>query len=324
MRRLLLTVAAASLLLSACGTTEEAAAPGAAAPSGAQITLTDGRGQEVVVDGPAERTVGLEWGVVENLVTLGVVPVGVSDVEGYSKWVQTEPLTGDVTDVGVRGEPSVDAIAALDPDLVVATTDLPEAAIAQLESIAPVLVVRPADAADGLGQMRTNLELLAQATGKEAEAQQVLADFDASLAAGAQALAGAGLTGRPFAFSDAYLEGSQVSIRPFTTGSLAESVAAELGLVNAWPMEGDPDYGLAGTDVEGLTALPADVEYVYYANAADGGDVYTDVLGGNAIWQSLPFVQSGDVTRLPDGIWMFGGPSSMTAYADAVVAALTG
>jgi iron complex transport system substrate-binding protein len=28
------------------------------------------------------------------------------------------------------------------------------------------------------------------------------------------------------------------------------------------------------------------------------------------------------VHRLPDGIWMFGGPTSMTQYVDAVVAAL--
>jgi ferric hydroxamate transport system substrate-binding protein len=320
--RLLAALGAAAMLLAACGTTEEAAAPpDAAAPPGEQITLTDGRGEQVVLDGPAVRTVGLEWNVVEHLVSLGVMPVGVADVKGYGNWVKAEPLTGEVTDVGVRGEPSVEAIAALDPDLVVATTDLPEAAVSQLEAIAPVLVVRAADAADGIGQMRRNLELIAQATGKQAEAATLLADFDAALAEGRAALAAAGLAGRPFAFSDGYLDGGQVSIRPFTEGSLVESVSQELGLVNAWKLEGDPDYGLATTDVEGLTTL-GDVEFVYYANDADGGDAYT-ALAGNAVWESLPFVQNGNVTRLPDGIWMFGGPTSMQAYIDAVTGALT-
>lgn len=41
------------------------------------------------------------------------------------------------------------------------------------------------------------------------------------------------------------------------------------------------------------------------------------------IWQALPFVQNGKVHRLPDGIWMFGGPTSMEQYIDAVVNALT-
>lgn len=322
MKRVLATLAAV-LTLTACGTTEEAASPDAA-PSGEQITVTDARGTQVVLDGPATRTVGLEWNVVEHLVSLGVQPVGVSDVDGYTKWVQTEPLTGDTTDVGVRGEPSVEAIAALDPDLVVATTDLTDAVIGQLESVAPVIVVRSADGADAIGQMRRNLELVAQATGREAEAQALLDGFDATVAAGSERLAAAGLAGRGFAFSDAYLENGQVGIRPFTTGSLAAAVGEELGLVNAWPMAGDPDYGLAATDVEGLTVLAPDVEYVYYANDADGGDAYADTLGGNPIWQSLPFVQSGNVTRLPDGIWMFGGPTSMQAYADAVVTALAG
>lgn len=40
------------------------------------------------------------------------------------------------------------------------------------------------------------------------------------------------------------------------------------------------------------------------------------------MWTSLPFVQKGNVHRLPDGISMFGGPESMNKYIDAVVAAL--
>ncbi|GAA0530495.1 hypothetical protein GCM10010390_35860 [Streptomyces mordarskii] len=40
------------------------------------------------------------------------------------------------------------------------------------------------------------------------------------------------------------------------------------------------------------------------------------------MWKSLPFVKKGEVHRLPDGIWMFGGPQSMGAYVDAIVKAL--
>jgi iron complex transport system substrate-binding protein len=41
------------------------------------------------------------------------------------------------------------------------------------------------------------------------------------------------------------------------------------------------------------------------------------------VWKSLEFVEKDHVSRLPDGIWMFGGPESMEAYVDAVVDALT-
>jgi iron complex transport system substrate-binding protein len=235
--------------------------------------------------------------------------------------VQAAPLAAH-PDIGdVPGEPSIEAIAALRPDVVFATPDANEGAIAQMEAIAPVVVVRDADASDAIGQMRRNMELVAQVTGKQAEADQLLAGFDTALAEGAQRIAAAGLAGRRIAFADGYLDGGRLSIRPFTEGSLIESVSQELGLVNAWPMPGDGSYGLAETDVEGLTTL-GDVEFVYWTNKVEGADPFVDGLAGNAVWQSLPFVQAGNVTRLPDGIWMFGGPASMRQYIDAITAAL--
>lgn len=314
------TLVAAALLITACGTTEETAA-GTPAAAGEQITVTDSRGEEITLDGPAEEVVGLEWNVVEHLVSLGVMPVGVADVEGYGAWVAEAPLEGDVTDVGLRGEPSIDAIAALSPDLVLATTDLPQAAVDQLEELAPVIVVRSADAGDAIGQMRENVEIVATATGTQEEAEELLADFDTTLADSAAALADAGLADDEFMFADGYLDGGRVSIRPFGQGSLVGDVTEELGLVNAWTAEGDPDYGLGATDVEGLTALD-DVHFLYITNGSAEEDPFAAGLAGHAVWESLPFVASGDVHRLPDGIWMFGGPVSMTAYVDAVVAEL--
>jgi iron complex transport system substrate-binding protein len=66
-----------------------------------------------------------------------------------------------------------------------------------------------------------------------------------------------------------------------------------------------------------------DVEFLYYANDAADGDPFEKGLSGNAIWTSLPFVAGGDVHRLPDGIWMFGGPLSAEQFIDATVEAVT-
>ena len=76
-------------------------------------------------------------------------------------------------------------------------------------------------------------------------------------------------------------------------------VTEESGLTNAWTVKGDEAYGLATTDVEGLTQLPADVQFLYIDNTADGADdPFAVSLASNAVWKSLPFVQSGDVHRL--------------------------
>ncbi len=318
-------VATAVTLLTACGTTEEPAreaGAGARAPDGEPITLTDSRGEQITLDGPATRVVGLEWNVVEHLVSLDVMPVGVSDVEGYGDWVAEVPLDGSVTDVGVRGEPSLETIAGLEPDLVIATAGLPTRAIEQLEDLVPVLVVAGSDASGNIPQMKEDVELVAEATGTEEQADRLLADFDAALVAGAEALADAGVEGEPFFMADGFIDGGQLSIRPYAEGSLLSDVNERLGLTNAWTGKGDAQYGLDQTDVEGLTSLPADTHFLYIANEAAEGDPFEEALSDNAIWTSLPFVESGDVHRLPDGIWMFGGPLSMQAYIGAVVETL--
>ncbi len=58
-----------------------------------------------------------------------------------------------------------------------------------------MLVVKPADASDGIGQMRENLRLVAEVTGTSDRAQELLAAFDEKLDEGARAIAAAGLEG---------------------------------------------------------------------------------------------------------------------------------
>ncbi|MET8784249.1 iron-siderophore ABC transporter substrate-binding protein [Streptomyces sp. NPDC004589] len=322
MRRHLIAVAtcsAAALALTACGSTESTDAE--AKPSAQSISLTDASGAEVKLDGPAEKVVGTEWNVVESLVTLGVDPVGVADVKGYTAWDTAAPLKNAPKDIGTRGEPSMDTIASLSPDLIVATTDLSASAVKQLRTIAPVLEVRSAESSDQIGQMEENLDLIARATGTAGRATEVKKAFDTTVAEGKKKLTDAGLAGSQIAFADGYVASNQVSIRPYTSGSLVGAVNEEIGLKNAWKVKGDEAYGLGSTDVEGLTVL-GDVQFAYIGNNSDT-DVFAKDLSKNAVWKSLPFVTKDKVHRLPDGIWMFGGPKSMQAYVDAVVDALT-
>ena len=315
---------AAALLLTSCGSSEPdpteaaAVAPAASGP----VSVTDARDKEVRLDAPATKVVSLEWGMTENLLSLGVMPVGAADVKGYSTWVTAEKLAPSVKDVGTRGEPSVDSIVALDPDLVVATTDSAPALFAQLEKYVPVLALKGNDASRSLPTLRDNLTTLATVTGKKETATKVLADFDAALAAGRQKIADAGATGKAFTMADGWKEGSSVSIRMYAPGSLLSDVASELGLTNGWTKKGDALYGLAQTDVEGLTGL-GDVRFLYMGSDADGGDVFAGGLSGNKIWTSLPFVRSGQVHRLPDGIWMFGGPKSCAQFVAEAVKVFT-
>jgi iron complex transport system substrate-binding protein len=266
--------AAGALLLAGCGTSETATDAAAKGAGGGPVTVTDSRGKEVKLDAPAERVVVLEWGEAEMLVTLGVMPVGVADPKGYSAWVTAEKLASSVKDVGTRGEPSVDSIVALNPDLVISEELRGAGVMEQLEQHVPVLVTKGSDAADNLGRMRDDFTMIAKAVGKETEAEKILADFDAALAERKQRIADAGAAGQSFVIADGWKEGSAVAIRPFGEGALVSQVAIQLGLKNAWGGKVDAVWGLGQTDVEGLTTIKSnDVRFLYNGTKATDADI---------------------------------------------------
>lgn len=318
----LLTVAA--LALSGCGTTDPAtSAEGSATASlpaeTGPITVTDGRGEEVTLDAPATRVVALEWSNVEDTVTLGVDPVGVADPEGYASWVSAAPLTGDPIDVGTRTEPSVESVAAADPDLILGIVgSIPDGAMEQMEQIAPVVLLNGADASRPLDLMRENFTTTATLLGKQEQAESVLADLDAEIAAGRAAVDAAGNDGRPFSFSYIYQEGNGFSLRMHGPGSQPMALATELGLTPAWAEEGDPEWGLSTLDLEGLTELPDTTLFTYWGN--EGTEDPMLALSGNALWESLPFVEAGAVDEAANGIWVYGGPASSIQWVQQVAA----
>ncbi|EFG64501.1 iron-siderophore ABC transporter substrate-binding protein [Streptomyces sp. SPB074] len=326
MRRLLLATAAAAtaaMTLAACGSSEpakdEPASKGSVAT--AKVHLTDDKGQKITLDGPAKRIVTTEWNVTEAALSLGVTPVGVADIKGYRAWDKAAPLGDGAKDIGMRGEPSMDTVAALHPDVIIATSDLKPAAVKQLRKIAPVLEATSATGGEQLKTVDRTLDLVAEATGTSDKATRVKKDFRDKLAEGKKALAEAGADKRKIAYADGWATGNQVSVRPFTGDSFLGEINTELGLTNAWKLKSDKAYGLASTDVEGLTKL-GDVNFVYIASDADGGDPFAK-LAKNSVWKSLPFVKNDHVHRMDDGIWQFGNTASGTAYIDSLVKALT-
>ncbi len=319
MRVLTPVLVAAALLLSACGTTETPAA----APSestGGPVKVTDSRGKAIELKAPAKRVVVLEWGEAEMVVSLGVMPVGVADTAGYKIWDTAAALTPDVKDVGKRGEPSVDAIVGLNPEVVIVAEERDSALVPQLEKYVPVVVTKGSEASRNFDRLRDDFKMIAKTLGKEAEADKQLSEMDTKLADAEKAVEAKGATGTPFLMADGWKEGSTVSIRPFAKGSLVSDIAEAIGLKNVWTGKGDEQWGLGQTDVEGLTAI-TDPKAILVYNASEE-DVFTDGLAQNPVWQRLPFVVSKKITKMTPGVWMFGGPKSVVAVADQFVKAV--
>lgn len=317
-----------ALALTACGETEPSTseqeadrteeASAAGTPSAGPITLTDADGRTVELDAPAQDVVVLEWQQIEDVLTLGVTPVGAADPAGYNTWDTAEELPdADDLDVGMRGSVNKNAVLGKDPDLIIVEQG-PDLATFEDTGI-PVLVTAGADAADPIGQMKETFTLIAQALGKEAEAETVLADFDAALEEARTAVEEAAPETTRFVYADAYVVGSTLSIRPFGQGSFMGELGEELGLENAWTGEVDDVYGLGQTDVEGLTAVE-DAELFYTGTESD---TWLTALEDNNLWSGSDFVTEDRVNAFPTGIWTFGGPRSGEQILDAYVDALS-
>lgn len=303
--------------LTACGSTEPSAHADRASAEAGPVSVTDARGETVELEAPAQRVVALEWAEVEMLDTLGADVVGAADPKGYATWNRAADLDEDTEDVGYRAEPSVDAIMALDPDLVVLEKEGGDALIRQMdEAGVPVLVTEGSDASRNLERMREDFMMLAEAVGNEDRGQEVLDDLDQSYAETREAVAAAGNEGAPFALADGWMEGANVNIRMFAEGSLFSDVAEEVGLENAWPGKGDRTWGLATTDVEGITPLEKHEDLALLYSASDEPDVFAEGLVKNDIWTSMPFVRQDHLHKLEDGTWTFGGPASIEFFLD--------
>ncbi|GAA3659753.1 iron-siderophore ABC transporter substrate-binding protein [Microbacterium marinilacus] len=339
------TIAAIGLTATACGTTQvdaaaptdaaggtsEACAADTTATSTEPVTIVDGVGRTVELDKPAERVAVLEWQQMEDTLTLCISPVAVSDVDGYSTYVSAETLPEDVVDVGDRGEPDLDALYGAEPDLIVVEAySADDELIAQLEKgDVPVLATVGADASGQIENMKGVFSMIAEATGRTERAEQVLADFDAHLAEAKEKVSSVDLPTNDFVFFDGWIQSGNVVIRPYGTGALFTELGEQLGLSGAWTDEidaaygdggVDPSYGLALTDIEGLTAV-GDANLIYAEG--DPADSYVVELEKSPIWTSLPAVEDGRAFAFPGGIWGAGGPLSNEQAIDAFVEILT-
>ncbi|OQO95085.1 Fe3+-citrate ABC transporter substrate-binding protein [Saccharomonospora piscinae] len=313
--------AAMALALAGCGGGGTVADPGAENTTSAEgaISVATAHGP-VELSEPATKVVSLEWAYTEELLALGVTPVGVADGESYDSWVTADgaQLPDGVTEVGSRQEPSIEKIRSLDPDLIVSDVDRLSANIDQLRDIAPVLAFQPTESPQ-LETMRTNFGELAKAVGKQDEADGVLADLDAKIDSVSESLAEAEAEGRPFALAQGYTTEGAPGIRMMTSESLSASLLESAGLTNGWRGEPD-DWGMTTVGVEALTRVDEDATFLYVALESD--DPFTGALADNPVWAELPFVAEDRVRALDPGTWLFGGPLSAMQLLDETAQAL--
>ena len=104
------------------------------------VTVKDAKG-EFTLDKTPSRVVVLEYSFVDALAQVGVSPVGVADDNKINRILpQVREKIAAWQSVGTRSQPSLEVIASLKPDLIIADPSRHTAVFEELKKIAPTVM----------------------------------------------------------------------------------------------------------------------------------------------------------------------------------------
>jgi iron complex transport system substrate-binding protein len=206
MRRTLALAVVAALGITACGSSDSAdttqapadtatstetieTSSSTEAPPAGDTTEADGgafpvtiehKYGETTIEAEPQRVVSVGFGEHDGLLALGVVPVGVRDWYGdqpFATWPWAQDELGDAEPVVLSSaEKEFEAIAALQPDLILGiSSGMTDADYELLSQIAPT-IAQPADYIDFGTPWDVALEITGRAVGRSDVATQVIAD----------------------------------------------------------------------------------------------------------------------------------------------------
>jgi len=279
---------------------------------------------ETEINGIPKRIVALEWTYAEDLVTLGVQPIGVADTEGMKKWVNLKDLelSENVTDVGQRGSPNLETIAKIQPDLIIGTDYNDKPIYDRLNEIAPTLLLSPypkqAENTGQLERMQQEFMEMADIVGRHDQGVAVLNRLNQTFEEASRTLAQTNVSDNKFVVAAGYTFEDSTFLRLYTDNGIAVEILEGMGLENAWDVD-YAQYAYSDVGLENLAKVE-DANFFYIAQNDD--DIFKTTYKDNPVWKNLRFVQEGRVYPIGGDTWVAGGPISAELIAEKIVAAV--
>ena len=327
---LLALSATVSLALAGCsGSTDSAstsAASDAASTSVSQassVTIEDNHGS-VEVSLPVQRAASTDnrtfevladWGVPLVAAPKQLVPSSITAYDG-----------DDVADIGNHREPDLEALAAAEPDLVIVGQRFSDQydSIAELTPDAALLDLEPRDGESFDAELERQVTALGQVFGKEAEADQLIADFEDALERAKNAYDGSSTV------MAVIVSGGEIGYSGPTTGRTWGPLFDLLGLEPALEVEGSTDDH-QGDDVSVEQIAESNPDWILVmdrdaAITADEPD-YTpaaDVIAGNAALQNVTAVTSEQIVYAPDDTYTNESIITYTEILNSIADAFEG
>ena len=277
----------------------------------------------VVVDSDGEKTLdaiptrvaALNWDIAEQVIELGIVPVAMPDIKGYSEWVVTPKVPKETRDIGTRVEPNYAVLRELKPDVILVASPQKDLT-PKLAEIAPVLYYQTySEAHDNAAAAITNFKRIAHVLGKSQLAENKLNQMNEELLQLKQQLSAAfsqNNQGKPKVSSFRFA--STTSVYLYADNSIPQYALQQLGFESALPRPSS-QWGITQIRLAQLNKIGNNV--ALYFEPFDR----QDFLARSAIWQSMPFVKSNQVQPV-SAVWSYGGAMSILYNARAMADAL--
>jgi iron complex transport system substrate-binding protein len=308
-RTLVAALAGLSLVAAACGSDEPAATePAVSEPAASEPAATEPAASEPVttdeVSAAPERVVSLSPTHTEMMYAIGAGDLLVA-VEEFSNY---PPEALELPNELSGFEPSVEAIAAFEPDLVLIGGDftglgdqLAELDIASWDGPAAVTV------ADTYAQ----IEQLGAATGNVAEAAELVSSMQTRIE---EIVAATPATEPPLT----YYHELDPSYYSADSTTFIGALYSLLGLVNIADADESESFGFPQLNAEVI--IDANPDLIFLADTKCC-DMDPETVAARPGWDAIAAVQNGNVIEMDDDIASRWGPR-IVAYLEAVAAAV--
>lgn len=285
------------LVLAACGGTEEKETKTADKPKEETSYTVEHAMGTTKIDKTPEKVVILTNEGTEALLALGVTPVGAVQSWTGDPWYDhiAEEMK-DVKVVGVESQVNVEAIIALQPDLIIGNKMRQEAIYEQLSAIAPTVF-----AEDLRGNWKTNFELYAKAVNKEEKGKEVLAAYDKRIE---DLKADLGDKVNQEISMVRFMAGD---VRIYHKDSFSGVILDQIGFARPESQDKE-DFAEKGVTQERIPAMDGDV--LFYFTYEEGDGKATEIENEwieNPLFKNLNVAKSGQVYKVDDAIWNTAG-----------------
>ncbi len=264
--------------------------------------LIDDTGYITSLESLPDRIISLAPSTTEIAFALGLDEkvVGVSKYCDYpynfSAWIEA----GNMTSIGDFSDPSMEAIASLEPDLILATGGVQGPTIDTMRQLGyKVLVLNPAN----INGVLQNIELVGNATGKTAEANNLINNINSRIDAVVNKVADA--TSKPKVYYEVWYDATSL----WTAGSKAwqNELIEKAGGVNVFV---DQDLDYFQSSAEAVIERSPDVILLPKQGMGYGETFWVslDAVKARPGWSSISAVQNDRLVEVDSNTISRAGP----------------